>query len=183
MNAAELSALATDGLSDEQLESAFHSAQKLDAGEIATRFARSLVARPAAGGSDRYPYFSFLLQGAMNAGEMDAALDFVNEGEKQDCEHNEGRRRNDYELRRAQVHVRRREPDPAHDVFTRLIDRVPDNLKYRGSAAESMLSLKDARRALAFAEGGLAEARRQNDRDSEQYMLELVAAAKRQSQG
>ena len=43
-----------------------------------------------------------------------------------------------------------------------------------------MLSLRQGARALRFAEEGLAMARQQNDRDSEQYFLELVGAAKRQ---
>jgi hypothetical protein len=33
---------------------------------------------------------------------------------------------------------------------------------------------------LRFAEEGVAAARQQNDRDSEQYLLELAAAAKKQ---
>jgi hypothetical protein len=78
------------------------------------------------------------------------------------------------------VHVKRGEADAAHDVFRRLIERSPANLRYRGSAAEAMLSLKQGARALEFAEAGLAAARKQNDRDSEQYLQELAAAAKKQ---
>src|SRR5207248_5260277 len=111
------------------------------------------------------------------------ALNVVNEGERVDCQHNEGRRRNDYELRRAQVYVKRREPDLAHDVFTRLIERAPDNLRYRGTAAEGMLSLRQADKAQRFAEEGLVVARQKKDRDSEQYLMELVDAAKRQAEG
>jgi tetratricopeptide (TPR) repeat protein len=184
MNAGELAAVSLPGLSEEQLEKAFHAAQKLDASEVATRFVKELIARPVTAeqpASDRYPWFSFLTQRAINEGNTDSALDFVNEGEKHDCEHNEGRRRNDYELRRAQLHVKRREADQARDVFTRLIERSPDNMKYRGSAAEGMLSLRQPDRALQFAEEGLAVARRQNDRDSEQYLMELAEAARRQS--
>src|SRR5205823_5123818 len=103
-----------------------------------------------------------------------------NEGERVDCEQNEGRRRNDYEVRRGQVHVKRGEADQAQDVFRRLIEREPSNLKYRGTAAEAMLALKQPARALQFAEEGLAAARHANDRDSEGYLMELVAATKRQ---
>jgi predicted Zn-dependent protease len=111
---------------------------------------------------------------------MDDALDAVNEGEKSDCEANEGKRRNDYELRRGQVHAKRGEVDQAGDVFQRLIERVPSNLRYNGSAAEAMLALKQPVRALRFAEEGLSKARQQNDRDSEGYLMELAAAAKKQ---
>jgi tetratricopeptide (TPR) repeat protein len=183
MSTQELAGLAAEGLSDEQLEKAFQAARKHDADEVAAKFGTALTARPVAAGvtADRFPLFSFLVQRSMGEGNTDAALDLVNEGQKQDCEHNEGRRRNDYELRRAEVHVKRREVEQATDVFTRLIERSPENLRYRGKAAEGMLSLRQPDRALQFAEQGVAEARRQNDRDSEQYLTELLDAARRQS--
>src|SRR5262249_8357179 len=46
MNAAELGALQPETLSDEQLEQAYRIAQKLDARELAGRFARTLVSCP-----------------------------------------------------------------------------------------------------------------------------------------
>ena len=118
---------------------------------------RGLTARPPKPErADKFPWYAFLTQHALKNNQLDAALDFVNEGERVDCEQNEGHRRNDYELRRGQVHVKRGEADAAHDVFQRLIERVPDELKYRGSAAEAMLTLKQGARALKFAEDGLA---------------------------
>jgi tetratricopeptide (TPR) repeat protein len=181
MNAAELAALNVADLSDEQLERAYQTAVKLDAEEVAANFARNLIARPIrAEQTDRYPWYSYLTQFALKSGDKDAALDYINEGEKSDCEHNEGRRRNDYELRRGQVHVKRGEVEEAAGVFQRLIERVPNNFRYRGSAAESMLSLRQGARALRFAEEGVAAARQANDRDSEQYLQELAAAAKKQ---
>jgi tetratricopeptide (TPR) repeat protein len=182
MGAAELGALDRAALTFAQLEQAYQAAHKLDADELAAHFARALVGRPAeADRPDRFPWYSFLAQRALRQGELDAALDLVNEGEKADCEQNEGRRRNEYELRRGQVHARRGEADAAEDVFRRLIERVPDNLRYRGAAAEAMLSLKQGARALRFAEEGVAAARTANDRDNEQYLQELAAAARKQS--
>ena len=75
----------------------------------------------------------------------------------------------------------RRETDQANEVFERLIQRVPSEARYRGTAAETMLSAKQGAKALQFAEGGLKTAREKNDRDSEQYFLELVDAATRQA--
>ncbi len=184
MSTAELSALAVDELSDEQLQKAYQAAQKLDAGEVAARFARTLLARDVPAEqrpSDRFSLFSFLHQRAVSEGDLTEALNHVNEGERQDCEFNEGRRRNDYELRRAQTHVKQREPDRAHEVFTRLIERSPDNLKYRSAAAEGMMSLRQPALAAKFAEEGLEVARRQQDRDTEAFLTELLEAAKRQS--
>src|SRR5262249_45887044 len=113
-------------------------------------------------------------------GDTEAALNYVNDGEKADCEQNQGHRRNDYELKRAQIHCKRNETDRAHEIFTDLIKRSPAELRYRGNAAEAMLSARRPDHALHFAENGLAQARAQNNRDSEQYFLELVDAAKRQ---
>jgi tetratricopeptide (TPR) repeat protein len=181
MGTAELAGLDLPSLSPEQLEQAYQAALKLDAEELATHFARALVARPPQPERpDRFPWYAYLTQRALKAGDTAAALDLVNEGEKTDCEQNDGRRRNDYELRRGQVHIKRGELDAAEDVFRRLIERVPSNLKYRGAAAEAMLSARQGARALRFAEEGLAAASAANDRDSEQYLMELVEAARKQ---
>jgi tetratricopeptide (TPR) repeat protein len=181
MGAPELAALPVEGLSDEQLEQAWTAAQRLDAHELGGRFAKALTSRPARPDhADRFPWYSYLADLALADGNADAAIDYINEGEKADCEHNEGRRRNDYELRRGKLHARRGEADAAQDVFERLIQRDPGNLRTRGAAAEAMLGLKQGPRALRFAEEGLAQARKQNDRDSEQYLMELAAAAKKQ---
>jgi tetratricopeptide (TPR) repeat protein len=181
MGTAELAALGSTNLSDEQLEQAYQTAVKLDAEELAANFARQLIARPLSSERlDRFPWYSYLSQHALRSGDKDGALDYINEGEKADCEHNEGRRRNEYELRRGQIHVKRGEVEQAAEVFQRLIERVPNNFRYRGSAAESMLSLRQPARALRFAEEGVAAARQANDRDSERYLQELAAAAKKQ---
>jgi hypothetical protein len=57
---------------------------------------------------------------------------------------------------------------------------VPTELKVRGAAAEAMLSARQPGPARGYAEAGLAEARKQNHRDSEEYFLELAGAAKKQ---
>ena len=104
----------------------------------------------------------------------------MDEGEKADCEGNEGRRRNDYELRRGRLLARAGRAEEAKDVFERLLARIPDDTQAAGAAAEAMLGARDAQDALKFAEHGLSQARAQNNRDSEGYFLELVEAAKKQ---
>jgi tetratricopeptide (TPR) repeat protein len=181
MGAAELAGLQADNLSEEQADHAYQAAQRLDAKELASKFARALVGRPAnPDRPDRFPWYTYLVQSALAEGNADTALQYVDEGEKADCEQNEGRRRNDYELRRGQVLAKRGDPAAAKDVFERLLARVPDEMRFRGAAAESMLALKQGAAALQFAEQGLSKARQKNDRDSEQYFLELVSAARRQ---
>jgi tetratricopeptide (TPR) repeat protein len=181
MSAAELATLDPNSLADAHLEQAFRSAIALDARDLATRFAKTLVARPAdASLPDRWAFFQHLIQEAQNAGDHDAALSLVDEGEKADCEGNEGRRRNDYELRRGRLLARSGQGDKAKDVFERLLSRVPDNTQAAGAAAEAMLGAKLPKDALKFAEQGLVQARAQNNRDFEGYFMELVEAAKKQ---
>jgi tetratricopeptide (TPR) repeat protein len=176
-----LAGLGVEQLSDDQLEQAYQTAQKLDAQDLAANFARTLVARPPRPGrADRFPWYSHLVQRALSEGRSDEALEVLNQAQSFDTAHNEGRRQNDYELRRGQVHAKRSEAEQAHDVFQRLIERDPSNLRYRGDATEEMLSLKQGKWALHFAEQGLAAARKQNNRDQEHYFLELAAAAKKQ---
>ncbi len=181
MNAAELGGLAAEQLSDEQLEQAYQTAQKLDARDLAAHFVRTLLTRPAQPERpDRYPWFSYLIQQATNEGKSAEALEWINQGERWDAEQNQGQRGSDYALRRAQVLAKSGQAEQAQDAFEHLIQRDPSNLRYRSDAAEAMLSLKQPKRALQFAEQGLATARQQNNRDQEQYFLELTAAAKKQ---
>ncbi len=183
LGAAELAALTPQSLSDVQLEQAYQAAHRLDAQELAGHFATALVARPvSAERPDRYPWYSYLVQKALREGQLDEALDRVNEGERVDCEHNGGKRRNDYELRRAQVHARRGEVDPAQSVYQGLIERSPRNFEVRGQAAKAMLDLKQPARALKFAEDGITAARQAGNRDAEAMLQELAQAA-RKAQG
>lgn len=181
MGAPELAGLAAESLSDSQLDLAFRTALQVDAKELAGNFAAVLTERPPQPDSpDRWALFHHLIQQSVSRGDLDAALSHLEAGQKHDCEHNEGRRRNDYELRRGQLHARRGDIEQAQDVFDRLIARVPDELKVRGSAVEAMLSARQGKRALGYAEAALEKARQRNDRDMEGYFLELSEAARKQ---
>jgi hypothetical protein len=140
----------------------------------AERVGRSDTLAPRAGQHERGP----VLDGSQSL-RLDC-LRIGDHGERADEQRNEGQRRADYELRRAQVLLKRGAAEQAQQVFEGLIEREPANLRVRGSAAEGMLSLRQGARALRFAEEGLALARQHNDRDSEQYFLELVSAARKQ---
>jgi tetratricopeptide (TPR) repeat protein len=180
LGAADLAGLEASTLTDDQAEQAYQAALKLDARELAGKFARELVGRPPRPERpDRYPWYGHLVHQALADGDTNAALDFIDEGEKADCEQNEGRRRNDYELRRAQIHAKRGDIDHAEKCFADLIARVPSEMRFRSSAAEAMLSARQGPRALRFAQEGLDQARKQNDRDSENHFKELVEAAQK----
>ncbi len=176
MSAAELAALDIGSLNVDQLAEGFRAAMKLDAKEVAGRYARAVADRPGEG--DRLPYFVHLIQLASGDSKWDDAIALVDEGEKHDCEHNEGRRRNDYELRRGQIMAKDGDIVAAVEVFSRLVERQPDELKYLEAATKAMIDVKSAK-AVEFAEKGLAQARSQNNRDAEEYFLDLCQSAKR----
>jgi tetratricopeptide (TPR) repeat protein len=180
MKADDLAALDPAEMTDAALEQAYRTAHQQDARDLAAKFARALVERPPPAGTDRYPFFVYLIQDAQNARDFDRAISLVDEGMKADCEANEGRRRNDYELRRGQLLGKRGDADAARETFQRLLERTPADLKVAGSATEAMLGLKKGSLAKQFAEHGLAHARAQNNRDSEAYFLELLDAVKKQ---
>jgi tetratricopeptide (TPR) repeat protein len=178
----QLASLNRDSLTDEQLDQAFRAALRLDSQDLAGAFATTLTNRPANSTMpDRFVYFNHLIEQARQQNDTNAILHYLDLAEKTDQEGNEGKRLNDYTLRRAQTLAKRGEIDKAFETFETLIQRNPNEVKYYGTATESMLGLKQGPRALQFAEQGLAKARSQNNRDSEQYFLELIGAAKKQA--
>lgn len=180
LGAADLAALKADALGSAELDQAYQAALKLDAKELAGAFAAQLVARPAyPERPDRFPLYQLLIAQALAQGNLDAAADYVNDGERDDCEKNEGRRRNDYELRRAQVHARRGEFDDAERVYDALIARAPTEMNYRVDAAQAMVSARQGARAMKYAKDGLAAAQKQKNRDLEGHFKELLEAAER----
>lgn len=180
MGAAELSGLDANNLSAADLDVACQAALKLDARDLASKFAAILVEKPAyPERPDRFPLYQLLIQQSINEGKLDDAMEYVNDGERDDCEQNEGKRRNDYELRRAQLHAKRGEFDDAERVYDGLIARVPTQLDYRVNAAETMLSARQGPKALKYAKEGAAAAVKGQNRDLEGHFKELMDAAQR----
>ncbi len=181
MSAADLAAVPADQLSAAELEDAMRAALKLDARELAVRFARAGAAKPFdPARPDRYPFYACLITGAAAEGDTAAALKYAEEGARYDAEHNAGRRANEFSVRKGQLLARRGEADAAAKEFEDLIARNPDEPKFYVTATEAMLSARQGAKALHFAEQGLAKARSANNRDLEGACLELSEAARRQ---
>jgi tetratricopeptide (TPR) repeat protein len=180
MSGTEMEGLSLASFSPAELEKAYQAALKVNAQDAAAKAAAELVARPAyPERPDRYPLFQLLIKQSLSKGDTAGALDHVNAGEKDDCENNSGKRRNEYELSRAQVHAKRGESEEAEQVFDRLIARDPSVLSFQVSAAEAMLSARQQSKALKYAQQGLNEALKQNNRDLEGHFRELMAAAQK----
>ncbi len=181
MSATDLAALDLDSMTAENLDKAFRAAVSLDARDLANKIIETIIARPVdPARPDLFPYFKHRIDQAQTRADWDSALKHVDEGQKADSERNNSLRRSDYEIRRAQLLAKKGDPEKAKEAFETLINRVPDEPKFRGTAAEAMLGLRQGAKARAFAEGGLEAARKQGNRDLEAYFQELVAAAKKQ---
>jgi tetratricopeptide (TPR) repeat protein len=180
MTVSDLAELNTESLSSDQLEKAFRMAVQLDAPRLARKFIDAILARPAdPHRPDLYPFYKYLIDQAQTQADWDKALQIVEEGLKADAERNQGQRRNDYEVRRGQLLAKKGDVAKAAEAFQTLIDRVPNEPKFRGTAAEAMLSLRQGQRALEFAQGGLEVAQKVGNRDLEAYFKELVTAARK----
>jgi hypothetical protein len=179
LGVAELSALTPAALSANTLEQAFAAALGHDDKALASTFAQALVQKPTDGSTDRYRYFTHLIQQASEAKDYPTALRLLDAALATDATANESKRQNDYDLRKGQLLIRSGDVAGGATVFTALIDRVPSELRYRIAATEAMLGVKDGTRAKTFADAGLAAARAQKNRDAEQNFLELLNAAKR----
>lgn len=174
MSAEELLGVAVEPLSEAQLEEGYRAGLKLGSDEIATRFAEAIVGRPGAG--DRYAWWNHLITKATDAGQAMSLLTRAIEG---DATTNGGKRAGDFNLRRGQMLAKAGDIGAAETAFAELIAANPTELKYYGTATETMLSRKAGPAAVKFAEMGLAKARSLNNRDSEGYFRELLEAAQR----
>lgn len=177
LSAAGLAAVHPDGLSDVQVGDAFRAALRLDAPDLAGRFARAAASRESI--PDRYPFFNHLARLAREDWKPEAVLRVLEEGEQADVATNEGRHRDDYALARGKALAKSGDADGAYNVFKEAITRSPASLNLYAPAAEAMLGKKQNTKALEFAEMGLKQSRAQQNRDAEQQFLELVAAAKK----
>lgn len=180
MNAAELSALPLTELSAAELEDAMKAAIKLDARELAVNIARTGAGLPASAGKpDRYAFYATLMTGAMSEGNPAEAVSAADQGAAFDAEHNSGKRANDYSLRKAAVHLKVGNPDAAAKEFDAVLERSPDDGNLYVKAAEAMLGAKQGAKAMAFAEKGVAAAKRFGAKDLEGACRELAEAARR----
>ena len=174
LSAAGLGELKLEELSDARVGEAYRAALRLDAPDLAGKFARNATTRTSI--PDRYPFFNFLARQAHTEGNLEAIVHLLKEGEDADIATNEGRRAVEYALARGQFLARRGDADGAQAVFKEAISRTPNELRVLRRGPRRCSAASETR--LEFAEEGLKQAR-QNNRDGEAQFLELVAAAKK----
>jgi tetratricopeptide (TPR) repeat protein len=180
MNAADLSGLVADELTVGELEDAMKAAIKLDARELAVAFAKAGAAKPAdAAKPDRYPFYACLMTAALASGDTAEVLRVADDGSRYDAANNDGRRFNDYALRKVAVLAKKGDFDAVEAEYNAILDRTPADGNMYVKAAETMLGAKQGKRAATFAERGLAKGREQGNRDLQAACNELLDAAKR----
>ena len=180
MSAADLAAVPTASLSAVAAEDAMRAALKLDARELAVRFAKAGSALPAdPDRPDRYPLFACLIAGALADGDPTAALAHADAGLAYDDGHNAGKRAAEFGVQRGKLLAKAGHPDDAAAAFDAVLAAHPDEGKFYVVATEAMLSAKQGAKAAAFAARGLETARRTGNRDLEGACTELAEAARR----
>ncbi len=180
MTVVELSALNADQLSSVALEEAMKAAIKLDARDLAVHFAKAAVKKPAdTAKPDRYLLYLAIVSAAMSEQKYTEAIAVTETGLAYDAEHNDGKRANDYDSRRAQLLLKSGDINKATQVFTELIERNPNDARWSITAIEAMLGAKQAAKAMAFVERGLVLAKTTGNRDLEAACKELAEAVKR----
>lgn len=178
MSAADLAGLEAESLGVTEIEDAMRAALKLDARELAVKFAKAGVTKPFdAARSDRYPMFACVVTGAVAEADYPAAIQFVEMGATYDAEHNVGKRANEFGLRKAQLLAKAKNYPASEQAFHDLIERSPDEPKFYIAAIEAMLSGQQKAPALAFAEKGRAKANTLGNRDLAGACQELSEAA------
>jgi tetratricopeptide (TPR) repeat protein len=180
MSAADLAGVDIPSLSAAAAEDAMRAALKLDARELAVRFAKAGTALPAdPGRPDRYPLFACQIAGALGDGDPAAALAAADAGLAHDAQHNDGKRAAEFGVQRGKLLAKLGRPDDAAAAFDAVLQAHPDEGKFYIVATEAMLSAKQGAKAAGFAARGLETARRTGNRDLEGASKELAEAAKR----
>ena len=180
MSAADLAGVDPKSLTAVAAEDAMRAALKLDARELAVRFAKAGSDQPAdPARPDRYPLFACLIAGALGDGDPAAALAHADTGLAYDAQHNDGKRFAEFGVQRGKLLARLNKPDEAAAAFDAVLASHPDDGKFYVVATEAMLSAKQGAKAAGFAGRGLEAARRSGNRDLEGACKELAEAAKR----
>lgn len=174
LSVADLGTLDVAQLTDDQVGEGYRAALRLEAPDLAAKFATQATTRTTI--ADRYPYYSHLAKQAKETGGD--VLEVLTAGEAADAATNDGRHRGAYAIARGKAMASSNVAEAA-DIFRTAIAATPHDLSLYGPAAETMLGRKAGKDALTFAEQGLVKAREQNNRDAEQQFMELTAAAKK----
>ncbi len=177
IDVASLGTLDIVALTPTQLTSAFQAALRLDAPDLAGKFAKAATHLPQL--VDRYPFFQHLMTLARHDGDHARVMELLNEAAEADATTNAAKRSIQFVVMKGQALARGGKTDEAYDFFKKAVEALPNELSFYGPAAEAMLGKGMGTKAMEFITAGLALARSKNDRGAEGHFLELTEEAKR----
>lgn len=174
MNAAELAALTPETLSEEDLKAAFTSAKRLDANELATKFAQSLVAKAASlPDFDGFIYDQHIVFQLLGEDRVERAYVSILKAIERDAKNNAGKRSIDYRKLRFKVLLAGKRIAEARIDIDKLLSEKGEDLDIFVFATEELLRFGQKDLASKYAGMGKLIAAKKSDRDRFSFFEEI----------
>jgi hypothetical protein len=157
----------------EDLQQAFSAAKRLDANELATKFAQALVQRAEA--QDLFTYDQHLIFQLLGEDRLERAYATTLKALDRDAKQNAGKRSIDYRKLRLKVLLAgKRLPEAKIDIEKLLAEKA-DDLNLFIYVVEELLKFGHKDLAAKFAKQGSQLAKKKNDQDSAGFFEEIQA--------
>jgi tetratricopeptide (TPR) repeat protein len=171
MSAAELSALDPPNMKNEDLQQAFTAAKRLDANELATKFAQALVQRTEQ--QDFFTYDQHIIFQLLGEDRLERAYATTLKAMDRDAKQNAGKRSIDYRKLRLKVLLAgKRLAEAKIDIEKLLAEKVED-LNLFVYVVEELLKFGHKDLAAKYAKQGRQVAKKKNDADSAGFFEEI----------
>ncbi len=174
LSAAELAALDVALLSEDDLKQAFATAKRLDANEIAGKFAQALVAKVGnSPGADCFIYDQHVIFQLLGEDRIERAYATTIKMLDRDAKLNAGKRSIDYRKLRLKVLLAGKRLGEAKIELDKLLSERADDLDLLGFAVEELLKFGHKDQAAHYAKSGKLLAAKKNDRDRLGYFEDI----------
>jgi hypothetical protein len=175
MNAAELSAISTETSTDDELKQAFAAARRLDANELATRFAQAIVQRAASvPGADCFIYDQHIIFQLLGEDRVERAYATTLKMIDRDVKQSQGKRSIDYRKLLVKVLLAgKRLPEARHEL-DKLLTEKADDLDLHVFATEELLRFGHKESAVKYAHEGKKLATSKQDRDRSAFFEDIL---------
>jgi tetratricopeptide (TPR) repeat protein len=166
MNVEDLAALKVETASEDDLKQAFTSAKRLDANELANKFAQALVQRAATTqGADCFTYDQHIIFQLLGEDRIEKAFASTLKAMDRDTKLNGGKRSVDYRKLRLKVLLAGKRLNEAKVDLDKLFTERNDDLDLYVFVTEELLRFGHKELASKYASQGKALAEKKSDRD------------------
>lgn len=175
MSAAELAAMNLETASDEDLANAFSAARRLDANDLATRFAQAIVNRAATSpGADCFIYDQHIIFQLLGEDRVERAYASTLKALDRNAKSNAGKRAIDYRKLLLKVLLSGKRLPEARVELDKLLAEHADNLDLYVFATEELLRFGHKDLAVKYAAAGKQLAAKKNDKDRLGFFEDLL---------